>query len=90
MYLDFAGNFAKRHIALKMEDWEIKLDDFLKFNAYPILSAFGKVKRESAEKHAIAEYEKFRVIQDKEYESDFDKVVEEIKINKRLPKAQNR
>ena len=90
MYLDFAGNFAKRHIALKMEDWEIKLDDFLKFNAYPILSAFGKVKRESAEKHAIAEYEKFRVIQDKDYESDFDKVVEEIKTNKRLPKAQNR
>ena len=85
MYLDFAENFAKRHIALTMKDWALKLDDFLKFNAYPILSGFGHVQRESAEKHAVAEYEKFRVAQDKEYESDFDKAVEHIKTSKRLP-----
>ena len=80
MYLDFAANFAKRHIALTMKEWAVKLDDFLKFNAYPILSDFSQVRRDLAEKHAVSEYEKFRLIQDKEYESDFDKVVQKINL----------
>ena len=89
MYLDFAENFARRNKALTMKDFPEKLDDFLKFNAYEVLDSHGKVKREHAERHSIQEYEKFRVIQDKEYKSDFDKVVDEIKVKKMLPKSES-
>lgn len=80
MYLDWAENFARRQKALTMKDWAEKLDGFLEFNAYEILKDFGRVKRSDAERHAIGEYEKFRVVQDMEYKSDFDKVIDEIKI----------
>lgn len=83
MFLDFAENFARRKNVLTMQDWVQKLDDFLAFNAYEVLTSFGKIRRESAEQHAINEFEKFRVIQDKTYESDFDKIVEKIKTNKK-------
>ena len=86
MYLDFAENFARRQKALTMNEWVKKLDDFLEFNAYVVLENFGKIRRDVAEKHAIQEYEKFRVVQDIEYKSDFDKVVDEIRIKKKLPK----
>lgn len=85
MYLDFAENFAIRHIPMRMKDWAEKLDDFLRFNAYEVLDGFGHVSRDTADAKAFAEYEKFRVIQDKEFKSDFDRVVGEIKIKKRLP-----
>jgi hypothetical protein len=87
MYLDFAANLARRQRALTMAEWAKKLDDFLKFNEYDVLENFGKTTRDKAEKHAVAEYEKFRVVQDRNYRSDFDKVVEEIKITKKLPKS---
>lgn len=83
MFLDFAENFARRKNVLTMQDWVQKLDDFLAFNAYEVLTSFGKTRRESDEQHAINEFEKFRVIQDKTYESDFDKIVEKIKTNKK-------
>ena len=83
MFLDFAENFARRKTVLKMQDWVKKLDDFLIFNSYEVLASFGKTKRESAEQHAVKEFEKFRVIQDKTYESDFDKILEKIKTNKK-------
>ena len=86
MYLDFAEGFARRHIPMRMQDWAEKLDGFLEFNAYEVLKSYGNVKRDTAEKIALSEYEKFRVIQDREYKSDFDKVVDELKVNKRLPK----
>lgn len=86
MYLDWAENFARRQRPLTMAEWTKKLDGFLEFNAYDVLENFGKVKRERAEQHAAQEYEKFRVVQDRNYKSDFDKVVDEIKISKRLPK----
>lgn len=89
MYLDFAENFARRNIPMRMQDWAEKLDDFLRFNAYEVLENFGRISREDAEAKAFAEYEKFRVIQDKEFKSDFDKVVDEIKMKKRLPKPNN-
>lgn len=88
MYLDWAENFARRNKALTMKDWAQRLDGFLEFNAYEVLSAHGKTRREQAERHAIQEYEKFRVIQDQEYRSDFDKVVDEIKVKKALPKSE--
>lgn len=87
MYLDFAEGFARRHIPMRMQDWAEKLDGFLAFNAYEVLNNHGNIKRDTAEKIALSEYEKFRVIQDKEYKSDFDKVVDEIKVNNRLPRS---
>jgi hypothetical protein len=63
---------------------------FLGFNAYDVLKNYGKVRRDTAERRAIIEYEKYRIIQDKEFKSDFDKVVDEIKVKKHLPKLENK
>ena len=63
---------------------------FLRFNAYDVLNNYGKVRRDTAERRAIIEYEKYRIIQDKEFKSDFDKVVDEIKVKKHLPKLENK
>jgi hypothetical protein len=82
MFLDFAENFARRKTVLTMKDWVQKLDDFLVFNSYDVLTGFGKTRRESAEQHAVKEFEKFRVTQDEAYESDFDKIVDQIKTKK--------
>ncbi len=87
MYLDYAENFARRQIPMKMQDWSSKLNDFLSFNAYAVLDSYGSTKRETAEKRALSEYEKFRVVQDKEFKSDFDRIVDEVRINKKLPKT---
>ncbi len=84
MYLDFAENLARRQKTMTMADWAEKLDSFLEFNAYDILQDFGKTRRNTAERYAFREYEKFRIIQDKEFESDFDKVVDQIKIKNKL------
>lgn len=85
MYLETAENFARRHKAMTMKDWVERLDGFLEFNAYDVLKNHGGVKREIAERHALAEYEKFRVVQDIEFKSDFDRVVDNIKTKKQLP-----
>ena len=87
MYLDNAENFARRQIAMKMQDWSQRLNDFLSFNAYPVLEGYGNTSRETAEKRAKSEYEKFRVVQDKEFKSDFDNVVDAVRTNKKLPKS---
>ena len=81
MYLDYAENKAARQIPMKMQDWVQKLDAFLKFNEYDILKDAGKVSHEVAAKLAEKEYEKFRVTQDKTFESDFDKEVKRLKKN---------
>lgn len=86
MYLDFAENMAKRRKEMKMSDWIIRLDDFLRFNEYEILENSGSIQSKVAKKNAEIEYEKFRIIQDIEYKSDFDKIVEEIKISGKIPK----
>jgi hypothetical protein len=83
MYLDFAENFARRKVPMTMKDWAAKLDGFLEFNAYKILSNYGETKRTSAEKFALSEFEKFRVSQDQNFESDFDKLVDEAKVKGR-------
>ena len=87
MYLDFAENFARRKIAMRMQDWSEKLDDFLAFNAYQVLENHGRIRRETAENRAFAEYEKYRIIQDQKYKSDFDKIVDEVRTQKKLPKG---
>jgi len=86
MYLDTAELFARKHKTMTMRDWIERLDNFLEFNAYEVLDNYGKVRRDDAERHAWAEYEIFRVKQDAEFSSDFDKMVDKIKTGKTLPK----
>ncbi len=86
-YLDIAEGFMRRQIPMKMQDWIDKLNEFLRFNAYPILANFGTMRRESAEQWAIAEYEKFKATRIEEERSDFDEAVEHIQTHKRLPKS---
>lgn len=79
MYLDYAENQAARQIPMKMEDWIGKLDAFLQFNEYQLLKDAGKVSHEVAILLAEQEYQKFRIEQDKSFESDFDKEIKKIK-----------
>ena len=67
---------------MKMSDWIGKLDAFLQFNEYQILKTAGKVSHEVALKLAEKEYSKFRVGQDRNFESDFDKVIKKVKHKK--------
>jgi len=78
MYLDYAENQAARHIPMKMTDWVQKLDAFLKFNEYQILNNPGTVSHEVAVKLAEGQFGKFRVIQDRDYESDFEREAKKI------------
>jgi len=79
MYLDFAENMARRQVQMKMTDWVSRLDAFLTFNEYVLLKDAGKISADVAKKIAENEYDKFRVIQDKTFESDFDKLVKSTK-----------
>lgn len=75
MYLDYAERQAKKRIPMTMEDWASKLEVFLKMNDEDILMDKDKVTHEIAKAFAESEFEKYRVIQDQLYESDFDKLV---------------
>jgi len=74
-YLEFAENYAKRHIPLTMEDWAKHLDLILQVNGNDLLKNAGKITASIAKQHAENEFEKFRPIQDRLFESDFDKVI---------------
>ena len=73
MYLDFAELQASRQIPMKMADWISRLDAFLQFNEYQLLKDAGKVSHAVAMELVEKEYEKFRVIQDHDFVSDFEK-----------------
>ena len=77
MYLDYAELQAERRIPMTMEDWAEKLNEFLQFNAYEVLNNPGKVSATIARSFAESEYEKYRVLQDRYYQSDFDRLIEE-------------
>lgn len=79
-YLDLAENRAKRGIVMNMKDWIVFLDKFLSLSDYPILLDNGKISALEAKLKAHTEYEKYREIQDKEYLSDFDKLLLEMDI----------
>ena len=85
MYLDYAEDQAERHIPMTMEDWKNRLDVFLQFNEREVLDSPGKVSYKVAESFALSEFKKYRVIQDKKFESDFDKYLLDMK-NKNLDK----
>jgi len=77
-YLDLAEDRAKRKIPMTMEDWAKRLDMFLEFTDRKVLQDSGKITAEIAKAHAESEFEKYRIIQDRLFESDFDKAVKEI------------
>lgn len=73
LYLDFGELQAMRRIPMSMQDWAKRLDGFLEFNGNEILTGPGKISHEQAKLHAETEFEKYRVIQDRLFESDFDR-----------------
>lgn len=77
-YLDFAENMAMRKIPMTMQDWETRLNAFIKMFEYGLLSDAGKVSAAIAKLHAETEFEKYRVIQDKLFLSDYDKYMLEL------------
>jgi len=77
-YLDFAENMALRKIPLTMQDWETRLTGFIEMFEYGLLKDAGKVSAEIAKLHAESEFEKYRIIQDKSFVSDFDKYLAEL------------
>ena len=78
MYLDYAEDQAERHIPMTMEDWKGKLDVFLQFNERDVLDNPSQVSHKVAKSFALSEFEKYRITQDKLFESDFDKFMIEM------------
>jgi hypothetical protein len=87
MYLDYAEMQAKKGILMKMKDWVEKLNSFLKFNEEQILHDNGKISHEVAEALALGEYEKYRIEQDRNYVSDFDREVKNLLENRTTKKS---
>ncbi len=77
-YLDFAELMAKRNQPMTMEDWAKHLDRLLEMSRYEILTNAGKISAEVAKEHALSEFQKFRVVQDHLYLSDFDKYLKKL------------
>lgn len=77
-YLELAEDRAKRQIPMTMEDWAKRLDKFLEFDERDILTNAGKISAKIAKDHAESEFEKYRIIQDRHFESDFDREVKAI------------
>jgi hypothetical protein len=78
MYLDYAEDQAERGIPMTMEDWAKKLNAFLQFNERDILDHSGKVTAEIAKAFAESEFEKYRIVQDRLFESDFDRAIKQL------------
>ena len=83
MYLDFAELQATRRMPMRMAEWVGRLDAFLQFNEYEILTNAGSVSHEVAKTLAEGEYEKYRLIEDRNYVSDFEKEVKKIEKSER-------
>lgn len=76
-YLDLAENRARRHIPMTMEDWAKRLDIYLQADDLEVLKDAGKISAQLAKMHAETEFEKYRVVQDRLYQSDFDRYLED-------------
>ena len=81
-YLDLAEDRARRKIPMTMEDWARRLDLFLEFSEREILQDKGKITTEIAKVHAESEFEKYRIVQDRLFESDFDRIINQIEDEK--------
>jgi hypothetical protein len=90
MYLDYAEDRASRNIPLTMKDWTEKLNAFLHFNERDILNNPGKVSKEVAKAFAESEFEKYRIVQDRLFESDFDEHIKHVlETHERLTEKEN-
>jgi len=78
LYLDYAELQAERKIPMSMEDWAKRLDGFLECNGNEILTGTGKISAEKAKLYAESEFEKYRIVQDRLFVSDFDKFLDAI------------
>jgi hypothetical protein len=87
MYLDYAENQAARQVPMKMADWVHRLDAFLQFNEYDVLTNAGSVSAEVAKQLAESQYEQFRVKQDQAFESDFETEIKRIEKRARRGRA---
>ena len=77
-YLDVAESMALRKIPMTMQDWETRLNRFIEATDRDVLQDAGKVTAEIAKAHAESEFEKYRIVQDRLFESDFDRVIKQI------------
>jgi hypothetical protein len=84
MYLDYAENQARRNIPMTMTEWVKKLDAFLQFNEYDTLQNAGNIRHEVAKRLAEEQYQQYRLVQDRKFESDFDKLA------KKLPESSDK
>ena len=82
-YLDLAENRARRHIPMTMEDWAKRLDIFLEADDREILKDAGRISAEIAKEHALCEYEKYRITQDRSFMSDYDRYLAELEQGER-------
>lgn len=78
-YLEIAEDMAKRHIPMTMQDWETRLNRFIEATDREVLQDAGKVTAEIAKAHAESEFEKYRIVQDRLFESDFDRLLKQSK-----------
>ena len=85
--MDFAEHMAQRHIPLTMQDWETRLNRFIEMFEYGLLRDAGRVSAEIARLHAETEFEKYRVIQDREFLSDYDRFLLELEEHADAAKA---
>ena len=79
LFLDIAENNAERNIPMYMNDWKKEVENALTLFNYEVLNDIGKISHKDAVQKALSEYEKYRIIQDKNYVSDFDKLLLEAK-----------
>jgi hypothetical protein len=77
-YLELAEDRARRKIPMSMEDWSRRLDAFLEFDERELLKDNGKISAKLAQTHAESEFEKYRIVQDRLFESDFDKALKSL------------
>ena len=82
-YLDLAEGMAQRQIPMTMQDWETRLNKFIDAADREVLQDAGKISAEIARAHALTEFEKYRVVQDRLFESDFDKAIKTLNDNQR-------
>ncbi len=80
-FLELAESRAKRNIPMTMEDWALRLDAFLEFDDREILKNAGKITKKIADEKAFSEFEKYRVVQDRLFMSDFDKLLLDMENN---------
>jgi len=82
-YLELAEERARRKIPMTMEDWATRLDQFIEFTDREVLTDSGRIAAQLAQSHAESEFEKFRIVQDRLFESDFDRIVKQVAAGKK-------